>query len=518
MARALLIDDEKYIRNGLRAMISRADSIFTDIDECANGIQALQKLSQCRYDLVITDLNMPQIDGIELVARIDNMDYKPYTVILSGYDDFKYAQNAIKYGVKAYLLKPIDRSELLSIVRKAEADFVKKQKAVERDITNRKTEFYENQFKLVLLSENTTKEEADKVFYNCDLDFVNETYRVSIINSSVAYECENKRENNMALLTKLKKYLEDYGKLGYCFLDNKDNVVVILKVNIDIGTLLENINKMYGCKCTAGIGERFRNMYEMRVSFKQADYALKYKLLNPAITVLFYSDITCLDSKFVLPIRLIKKLAGMLDSERKDDLSKLINQIFDEDVIKKYHLEYLEKLSMVLKDEIIQNLSEYIPQNVEFIKEQEIRYKSIYEFNNLNDYISYINKFILKINDVLLNLKCTCNTDKTINLAVKYIQDNYFKDLSMAEVSNHISLNYSYFSILFKEKTGMNFSDYLRRVRIEKAKELLQNSAYKIYEVSEMVGYNNTKHFTTTFRMLTGISPSEFREKLYTNN
>ena len=208
----------------------------------------------------------------------------------------------------------------------------------------------------------------------------------------------------------------------------------------------------------------------------------------------------------------------MLDSERKDDLSKLINQIFDEDVIKKYHLEYLEKLSMVLKDEIIQNLSEYIPQNIEFIKEQEIRYKSIYEFNNLNDYISYINKIILKINDVLLNLKCTCNTDKTINLAVKYIQDNYFKDLSMAEVSNHISLNYSYFSILFKEKTGMNFSDYLRRVRIEKAKELLQNSAYKIYEVSEMVGYNNTKHFTTTFRMLTGISPSEFREKLYTNN
>ncbi len=515
MAKALLVDDEKYIRNGLRAMISRADSIFTDIDECANGIQALQKLSQCRYDLVITDLNMPQIDGIELVARIDNMDYKPYTVILSGYDDFKYAQKAIKYGVKAYLLKPIDRSELLSIVRNAEADFVKKKNVAERDLNNGKTEFCENQFKLVLLSENTTKEESDKVFYNCDLDFTNEAYRVSIINSSVAYECENKRENNMALLTKFKKYLADSSDSGYCFLDNKDNIVAVLKVKIDIGGLLENINKMYGYKCNAGIGKRFHNMDEMRVSFKQADYALKYKLLNSTINVLSYSDITYLDSKYVLPIRLVKKLAGMLDSERKDDLSKLINQIFDEDVIKKYHLEYLERLSMVLKDEIIQNLSEYIPQNIEFIQEQEKSYRSIYEFNNLYDYINYINKFIFNINDVLLKIKCICNTDKSINLAVKYIQDNYCKDLSMAEVANYISLNYCYFSILFKEKTGMNFIDYLKRVRIEKAKELLQNPAYKIYEVSEMVGYNNTKHFTTTFRMLTGISPSEFREKLY---
>ena len=208
----------------------------------------------------------------------------------------------------------------------------------------------------------------------------------------------------------------------------------------------------------------------------------------------------------------------MLDTERKDELSKLVRQIFDQDIITKYHLDYMEKISTVLKDEIIQNLSEYIPQKIDFIQEQESSYKSIYEFYNLQEYIHYINKFILNINDVLLKLKNICNTDKTIDMAVKYVQDNYSKDLSMAEVSNYISLNYSYFSILFKEKIGMNFIDYLRRIRIEKAKELLQNSIYKIYEVSEMVGYNNTKHFTTTFRTLTGISPTEFREKLYINN
>lgn len=518
MARALIVDDEKYIRNGLRAMISRSDSIFTDIDECANGIEALEKLSQCRYDLVITDLNMPQIDGIELVAKIDNMDYKPFTVVLSGYDDFKYAQKAINYGVKAYLLKPINRNELLSIVKKAEAEFVKKQNIIERDIDNGKTEFFENQFKLMLLSDNATKEESDKIFYNCDLDFVNETYSISIINSSGVYECQNKRLNNMSMLTNFKMYLADSNDLGYCFLDNRDNVVIILKEKIDIGGLLKDINKMYGCECTVGIGEQFHNISEMRLSYKQADYALKYKLLEPDTTVIRYGDIACTDNKFVIPIRLIKKLADLLDSERKDELCKMVKQIFDEDIIKKYPLEYLEKLSMVLKDEIIQNLSEHIPQKIDFIQEQEKSYKSIYQFNDLYDYIRYINKLIMNINDVLLKFKYICNNDKTIDMAVKYVQDNYNSNLTMAEVANHISLNYSYFSILFKEKIGMNFIDYLRMIRIEKAKELLQNSIYKIYEVSEMVGYNNTKHFTTTFRALTGISPSEFREKLYINN
>lgn len=517
MARALLVDDEKYIRNGLRAMISRVDSIFTDIDECANGIEALQKLSQSRYDLVITDLIMPQIDGIELVARIDNMDYKPYTVVLSGHDDFKYAQKAMNYGVKAYLLKPVDRNELLSIIKKAEAEFYKKQNTVEKDRDNGKTEFYENQFKLVLLSDNTTKEESDKVFYNCDLDFANESYQVAIMNSCGVYEYQSKRQNNIALLANLKNCLEEANDSGYCFLDNKDNVVAILNEKTNIGKILETINEMYGYKCTAGVGELFHNISQMRLSYMQADYALKYKLLKPDTVVIGYGDISYQDQKFVIPVRLLKNLAGMLDTERKDELSKMLCQIFDEDIIKKYHLEYIEKLSNLLKDEIIQNLSEYIPQKMDFIQEQKSSYKSIYEFNNIHEYTHYLNKVIMNINDVLLKFKNICNTDKTIDMAVKYVQDNYRNDLSMAEVANHISLNYSYFSILFKEKIGMNFIDYLRMIRIERAKELLQNSIFKIYEVSEMVGYNNTKHFTTTFKALTGISPKEFREKLYIN-
>lgn len=517
MARALLVDDEKYIRNGIRTIISRADSIFTEIDECVNGIEALQKLSQHRYDLVITDLIMPQIDGIELVARIDGMDYKPYTVVLSGYDDFKYAQKAISYGVKAYLLKPVDRNELLSIVKKAEAEYFKNQRSDIKISDKDKNEYYTNQLKLMLLSDNSGKEEAEKIFDSCNLDFKKENYNIAMINAGESYQYEDKRESNTALVYNIKKYLLDTDTFGYCFLDNQDNAVAILNSITNIEEMLEYIGKMYRCTCTAGIGGTFRNVEQMKNSHSQAEYALKYKILVSDKNVIIYAEIASADTNYVIPVRLLKSISGMLDTERKDELNKLVSRVFDEIAINKFHLEYMERISVALKAEIIGYLSEYIPHKIDFIKEQEKSFKSIHEFKDIHEFIRYVKKFVLNVNEVLLKFKNICNSDNTIDMAIKYVQENYRNDLTMAEVANHISLNYSYFSILFKEKTGMNFIDYLRLIRIEKAKELLQNSVYKIYEVSEMVGYNNTKHFTTTFRTLTGISPKEYREKLYIN-
>jgi len=517
LAKALLVDDEKYIRNGIRAIISRAQSIFTEIDECVNGIEALKKLSENTYDLVITDLLMPQIDGIELVARIDGMEYKPYTVVLSGYDDFKYAQKAIKYGVKAYLLKPVDRNELLNIVKKAQEEYYKKQRMDTGTASSRNWEFFSNQFKLMLLSENTTRDEEERLLHTCGMDLENQDYRVISLNSSEIYDCEDKLENNQALVSNIKNYLFETETFGYCFLDNRDNAVLVANAATGIDELLETVDNSFGTRCTAGVGRYFRDVSLMRRSYAESDYALKYKLLQPDSPIIYYSDIEEPDDSFVMPVRLVKNLAGMLDTERREDLGRMLGQLFDEKSVRKYHLQYGEKLAALLKAEIIGYLSEHIPHKLEFIKEQENSFKSIFEFYSINDFTRHMKKLVLNINEVLLQFKNICNTDKSIETAVRYVQDNFRSDLTMARVANHISLNYSYFSILFKEKTGMNFVDYLRMIRIEKAKELLQNSMYKIYEVAEMVGYSNTKHFTTTFRALTGISPKEYREKLYIN-
>ena len=518
MARVLVVDDEKNIRSGLRAIISRADSIFTEIDECSNGADALHMLSQCGYDLLITDLLMPQMDGIELVAEIERLGHKPYIVILSGHEDFKYAQKAISYGVKAYLLKPVDRKELLDILSKAEAEIAEKQNNEDVQAGNPVAGFYENQISLIVLNGNLSKDEADKILNVCELDLKNNKYGIVVLNYCETYESRDKQENNAVLNAYLKKRLAGMHPKGYCFMDSKGNAVAIVGDRIDIRELLDPIEKLYGFRYTAGTAPQDdASPSGLHSSYLKAEYALRSRLMKPSGRIVHHGGMACTDNKFILPVRLLKNLAGMLDTERKEDLCRLVYQIFDENVIGKHPMDYLEKLSNAFKDEIIQYLSEYIPNKIDFIQEQEDGFRSMYEFAGLQEYIHYICSYIININNVLLKMKNTCNTDNEIDKALKYVKENYCKDLTMAEVANRICLNYSYFSLLFKGKTGMNFIDYLKTIRIEKAKELLKNTDYKIYEISGMVGYNNTKHFTTTFRAFTGISPKEYREKIYLN-
>ena len=517
MARVLLVDDEKNIRSGLRAIISRSGSIFSSIDECSNGAGALQLLSQQHYDLLVTDLLMPRMDGIELVAGIDGMKDKPYTVILSGHDDFRYAQKAIKYGVKAYLLKPVDRTELLDILKKAEAEILSGQNQADLQNGLKSSESYENQLNLLLLNENLTGDEIEKILVNCELDIKNRAYRIAVINFCEIYESKDKRENNTILNIYLKKCLSELCLKGYSFLDQKGNIVAVVDRNIDIKELLDPAEQMYGYRYTAGIGRQCMEPSGMRASYLQAEYALRHRVLNPSERVFHFNEDISPDSKYIVPVRLLKNLAGMLDTERKEDLTKLVYQIFDESNIGKYHLDYLEKLSYAFKGEIIRYLSEYVPHKLDFIQEQDKSFRRLYEFGDIREYIHYVCSYVLNINSILLKMRNTCNPYDEIDIAMKYVKENYSKDLTMAEVANRICLNYSYFSLLFKEKTGMNFIDYLKKVRMEKAQELLKKPDYKIYEISAMVGYNNTKYFATTFREFTGISPKEFRERIYIN-
>lgn len=474
-------------------------------------------LSQYRYDLLITDLLMPQMDGIELVTRIDSMDYKPYIVILSGYDDFKYAQKAINYGVKAYLLKPVDRKELAGVLKKAESEITAKQNDGDIQTGNPITEFYENQISLILFNENLSKDEIDKITNICEINAEERYYNIIAINYCEAYESKDKRDNNAVLNSFLKKRLAEMHSRGYSFLDRKCNVAAVVDDRIDLSELLDPIEKLYGFRYTAGIGRRSKTFYDMHKSYVEAEYALRYRLLDPSARVVRFGDIQHMDKKYIIPVRLLKNLAGMLDTERRDEMCRLVYRIFDENVVDKYSLDYLEDLSNAFRDEIVQYLSECIPNKIDFIQEQKDSFKDIYEFAGMQEYVHYICSHIININSALLKMKNICNNDDGIDQAVKYVRENYCKDLTMAEVANRICLNYSYFSLLFKGKTGMNFIDYLKTVRIEKAKELLKNTDYKVYEISEMVGYNNTKHFTTTFRAFTGISPKEYREKIYLN-
>lgn len=514
MASVLLVDDEKNIRKGLRAIISRSGSVFTDIDECQGGESALLMISRKHYDLLITDLLMPQMDGIELLAKMEGMENRPYTVILSAHDDFKYAQRAIKYGVKAYLLKPVDRAEMNNILKKAEDEITSRQPDAAEPSAGVLSEFYENQLSLILLNENLPTGEIDKILNACEVDLHKHEYCIWVVNFCETYEAPEKRDINTAMNISLKAQLAQKKLKCYSFTDQKGNIVAICRDKTALQECLEITCGSYSEVYSAGTAGPIRESSEMRASYIRAEYALRYGILNRSDRAVNWSEIPQDGGIPVLPLKSIKNLSGMLDTARKDDLIKLVHQIFDEDEIRKNRLEYLEKLTNTFRDEIVRFLSEQIPHKTDFIREQESGFKQVYEFRDLQEFVLYQLNYIMNLNAALLRIKNSYGSYNEIDLALKYVNEHYGKELSMAEVANRISLNYSYFSLLFKEKTGMNFVEYLKKVRIEKAMQLLKDPELKVYEISGMVGYNNTKHFTTTFREYTGISPSEYRERI----
>lgn len=354
MASVLLVDDEKNIRNGLHAIISRSGTTFTDIDECANGRTALEMISQKQYDLLITDLIMPQMDGIELLSRINESTAMPYTVILSAHDDFKYAQNAIKYGVKAYLLKPVNKNELNNILLKAQSELAQKQSGSDAAAHNPITELLENQLSLILFNENLAIEEIDKILDVCGLDINNEEYDITVVNFSESYDAAGKRDENAAMNIYIKGLLSELRAKGYSFLDTKGNIVMILHRDAKLIGLPDIIEKMYGKSFTAGTaGIIGGDPSNLRLAYLKAEYALRYRILEPDKKIVHYSDISFENGEPVLPVRLLKKLGGMLDTDRKEDLAWLVHKIFDESTLKANHLDYLDKVTAAFRDEII---------------------------------------------------------------------------------------------------------------------------------------------------------------------
>lgn len=506
MASVLLVDDERNIRNGLSAMISRADSIFTDINECSNGADALKLLSERKYDLLITDLLMPQMDGMDLVASVDGLSEKPHMVILSGHDDFKYAQKAIDHGVMAYLLKPVDRNELMHVLRKAEAEIsAKREEKVSR---SGEAQAWESRVRSALLGdapqEGIGAPEAAAWPGGC---------LVAVVNACGAYEAPGKRERNAALVPFAGRRLEAVGRKGLAFSDHRGNLVLLLGEGADLGALLGALEEATGLSLAAGVSGPGGG--DLHARYLEAEYALRCRLLHPSGKVLPYAAVAGLDGKYVLPAMLLKNLSVLLDTGRREELARVVDRIFDAEELGKHRLDYAEKLSRAVKDEIIRTLSECVPHRAGFIQEQESSIRDIHCFSDIREYVRHVQGCVLNINAGLLRMKSACVPGCEIERAIRYVMDNYSKDLTMAEVANSLSLNYSYFSLLFKGKTGMNFIDYLKTLRIEKAKELLRDTDYKIHEISGMVGYGNTKHFTTTFRAFTGTSPREYRDRVY---
>lgn len=187
MRKVLLVDDEKYISKGLRAIIERAATSFDEIYDTSNSLEALQLISREKFDLVVLDIRMPEMDGIMLLKEAQKLSVKPKFIILSGYDDFHYAADCIKYGVKAYLLKPVKREELIETLKQVELELSREE---ELNSAKQKKDillkcFRVDELNFIFLKDSFSETEVGEILRTLELDILDQEFQIGILSGAI---------------------------------------------------------------------------------------------------------------------------------------------------------------------------------------------------------------------------------------------------------------------------------------------------------------------------------------------
>ena len=483
MKSILIVEDEKLIRQGIRTMIQRSGVPVDVIMECNNGEMALEILQNQQIDVMFTDIRMPKMNGIELVEKVQQLENRPIMVAISGYADFSYAVEMMRFGVREYILKPIERDKLQEVLRKLDEE-------IQANCVNSQNSklLGQQQLKYMMLNDQITEEEINTLQEEYGSDFSFQQFYVCALNPK---KMETSREQYI--------YLQDI---------EENDVYLVCEENLDF--LLKNeLSGEY-----VGISSRHDSMKEIKDAYMEAFVARQKAFCTNQRIVRFD------EPEKNIPESLLTEAAKVLGIESKLQRVQLLGTDKTEEIIRVWKVFFQVVKNGRIKpadfkecmdsffSEVKKTYRNVLTEDTDTIK----RLSSCYRFENIDEFETEFTGWILSLHERINSQFDTNKNQQKIRQAMEYIQENYDKDLNMAVVSNHISMNYSLFSYMFKEYTGSNFVNYLKGIRMEKAKKLLAETDMRIIEISQQVGYDNEKHFMKTFKASVGVSPSEYRK------
>ncbi len=485
MKTVLIVEDEKLIRQGIKTMIQRSGVPVEVIIECNNGEMALEVIREQKVDVMFTDIRMPKMDGIELVKQMQSCEHVPLTVAISGYDDFSYAVEMLRSGVREYLLKPVERGKITEILQKFNNEIEEEQEKY-----NEKKRLGYQQIKHLMLLTNTTEEEIQTL----ERQYENELYAGGYVVC-----CQNVKKR-MNLQEENYIYLAD---MEGC------DVFVVPEEKLDL--LLENelINGYIG---VSGI---YHGLRELRTAY------LESVLLRKEAFCRNKKEMRTESGREHIPEGLVQEAGKQVTEAAKLQRVQLIGTDRREDVARVWHQFFYE-----VKNGRI-GIAQYEACMMEFFRDVAKTYRNVIDEEEglkevmdlfaedcIDIYEEKLMQFIFGLQEKINSQLDMNRNSHKIQQAVEYIEQNYAKDLNMAVVSNHISMNYSLFSYSFKQYTGSNFVNYLKDIRMREARRLLAETDMRIIEISQRVGYDNEKHFMKIFKASCGVSPSEYRKNM----
>lgn len=527
MHKVLLVEDEQIVRLALKSLVDW-EKYHMDINyEASNGKEALKILEEHPdIDIMLTDINMPIMDGIELIQHVRKSEMNPEVVVLSAYDDYDLVRSAFKLGVNDYILKPqMEPDKILELFLKL---IEKKDRNMKNSRDNIKKRENKNRILKALIDGNLEYIQTD--LSEAEVNIKSKNIVASFLWIDEYMEIEKRYTENtlqhfmQGVCNIISQAILDYGSGEIICISPEEYIIVISnetssinKVRNDIRDILDKVrHALYNymnIKVTIGISSTKDDFENIHTLFEEAKQHAGYRYILGKGRNIYPEDIE--NIKFIEKTSLIGKeklLLNALKALEKEkvliELSKLFEIIgrFDAERIEdtfQYYLELIFSIMQYLR-QTNQGITNIFDHNTDF-------YKIINKFETHKEIQEWIQNLIINILDFLIDHK-NDNISKIVRMAQIYIQQNYMRKISLSDVSEHVGLSEGYFSKLFTKELETTFIEYLTEVRIEKAKVFLKNHNKKIYEICEEVGYESVEHFSRIFKKYSGLSPKKYQK------
>ncbi|MEG2291040.1 MAG: response regulator [Clostridium sp.] len=531
--RIMLVEDEEEIRLGIIKKINWEENGFIIVGDAENGQEALEKAENLKPDVIMTDIRMPFMNGLELGKNLARIMPSTKIIIFSGSDDFEYAHQAIKINVIDYVLKPINSIELIEVLRRLKIQLDEEyEKKVNVDRLYKhyveSIPLIREQFLVGLIEGRISGKELNIQRELVSLELKSGYYAVACINvdnASIGNFVEDiSLQNEISLIPiAVKQIVNDTMQNNCSFISfiycGRVIIIADIKEENNVLEFINSINeicitseKSIGLKTSAGIGHVCNSLSKLNHSYNTAQNALDYRIIIGTGKGIYIDDVEPDNSiKLQFDEQEERKLLNAIKIGCSEDIEKIIEELFKkcEDLLlplNKYRIFIMEIMTSLLKVVQAYNL------DINKIFGENFNcYSYLEKFDSIYEVKEWFVKIGANVND-LIKRERIHSSKVLIDKAREYVMENYSDcDISVEILSSHLHVSPTYFSTIFKRETEMSFVNFLTTVRLEKAVNLLNTTEDKTYIIAEKVGYPEANYFSYVFKKKYGVSPSKYR-------
>ncbi len=531
--KVIIADDEQHICHLIKALIEWEQYGLEVVGFANDGNKAFQMCEECSPDFLITDIRMPGLSGIELIRKLYDAFPDIKVIIITGYSQFSYAQQALKFRVVDYLLKPIQKEELECALQKGlnliDAEIV-------RTLENRNLslksmqEIKDNLLILILNSKGQPSKlfSRERFLEEYHLKFQGNTWQLLQI------ECIlNREDNTLSLQEFLGEKIKDIvvGEVKnekieiltalmdnsfFCLFNGDREILELLKTAlIRIKSKLLVLNDvLQKINFTIGLSNIYGNFNDIFASINECESCINYKVIKGKNKIIKYKDVPKAELEAIRFIdgnfrkRFMKTIADADSEEMAGEINELVTLLY----------RYSGKINGDVVLEIYQMLVKLFYKGIQVFDVTDFREFSQENLIPQKQYFYSIAGAFTYLSDIFQLLLKRCVEEKEdqstrpIRNVQIYIEEHYREAVTLEEIAKHVGLNETYLSSIFKKQMGKSLIDFLTYIRIQHAKELLIDHCRSVNEIAEEVGFNDAKYFTKRFKKFTGVSPNEYRK------